>query len=250
MATKKKVNVKKNISVHERLVFIQQNLKAPKNQYNAFSKFNYRSCEDILEAIKPLLGDCRLTLSDEIVQFGNETDVRFYVKATVRLSDEKEDNAIENTAFAREAGVKKGMDESQITGAASSYARKYALNGLFTIDDTKDADTQDNTTQSKASSSTTSQSSQKELMESYKMDPNQKAPPCPSCGKTMHLVPRKDGTNIFWSCTNWRTKGCKGVNVDEVDIDGNINSKPKKKEAPKEAQTDEITDEDTKDIPF
>ena len=120
----------------EKLIKIQSELKAPKNQRNNFGNYNYRSCEDILEAVKPLLvkHGCTLTISDEIMPF-NE---RIYVQATATLSDGE--NEIMVTAFAREAETKKGMDEAQITGAASSYARKYALNGLFLIDDTRDAD--------------------------------------------------------------------------------------------------------------
>ena len=118
---------------------IQKKLKAPKGQKNTFGNYAYRSCEDILEAVKPLLGDAVLTLTDDIVQVGS----RYYVKAVATLQDK--DVVFSTTAFARESEVKKGMDESQITGAASSYARKYALNGLFCIDDTKDADTKDNT---------------------------------------------------------------------------------------------------------
>lgn len=113
---------------------IQQELKAPKNQFNRFGGYKYRSCEDILEAVKPLLGDMVLTINDEIVEVGG----RIYVKAKATITDGI--NKIENTAFAREAESKKGMDESQITGSTSSYARKYALNGLLCIDDTKDAD--------------------------------------------------------------------------------------------------------------
>lgn len=113
---------------------IQQELKAPKNQLNRFGGYKYRSCEDILEAVKPLLGELVLTVRDDIVEVGG----RVYVKATATITDGT--NKIENTAFAREAESKKGMDESQITGASSSYARKYALNGLLCIDDTKDAD--------------------------------------------------------------------------------------------------------------
>lgn len=122
---------------------IQQKLKAPKGQFNSFGEYAYRSCEDILEAIKPLLGEATLTISDDIVLIGN----RYYVKATVTLKDDKEE--VSNTAFAREEEDKKGMAGSQITGAASSYARKYALNGLFCIDDTKDADTMDNSKKEK-----------------------------------------------------------------------------------------------------
>ena len=121
----------------EKLRFIQENLKAPKNQKNKFGGYNYRSCEDILEAVKPLLKEKELVLqlTDELVQIGD----RYYVKATARLIDNEE--VIENVAYAREEENKKGMDGSQITGASSSYARKYALNGLFLIDDVKDSDT-------------------------------------------------------------------------------------------------------------
>lgn len=122
-----------------KLAEIQQNLKAPKGQLNSFGGYKYRSCEDILEAVKPLLGDFFLVITDEVVNIGD----RYYVKATAVLKNEKEEYT--TTAFAREPEIKKGMDESQITGATSSYARKYALNGLFAIDDTKDADTMDNT---------------------------------------------------------------------------------------------------------
>lgn len=116
---------------------IQHRLKAPKGQYNSFGKYKYRSCEDILEAVKPILNDvgCTLTLTDEIILVGD----RYYVMATATLKGEDTNEVV--TAFARESETKSGMDASQITGTASSYARKYALNGLFCIDDTKDADT-------------------------------------------------------------------------------------------------------------
>jgi ERF superfamily len=118
---------------------IQRELKVPKSQFNAFAKYNYRNCEDILEAVKPLLGtEGTLTLSDDVVEVGG----RCYVKATATLSYKNLEATA--TGYAREALDKKGMDEAQITGAASSYARKYALNGLFCIDDTKDADNEDN----------------------------------------------------------------------------------------------------------
>ena len=121
----------------KKLIAIQADLKAPKGNYNSFGKYNYRSCEDILEAVKPLLAreGCILTITDDIVQVGD----RFYIKATARITDGTE--TMEVTAFAREEKEKKGMDGSQVTGTASSYARKYALNGLFLIDDNKDADT-------------------------------------------------------------------------------------------------------------
>ena len=231
MVDKKKIEknpkADKEMGIHDRLVFIQKNLKAPKNQYNDFSKFHYRSCEDILEAIKPLLGECSLTLSDEIVQYGNEKDIRFYVKATAKLSRGTQGDVIENTAYARESFDKKGMDDSQITGAASSYARKYALNGLFAIDDTGDADTMDNTQGVNKPAR-----SQEGLMKNVGMDTKQKAPKCPNCGADMRLFPRKDNPQIlFWGCANWRTKGCKDTfNVDDVDIDGNMTLKPESKE--------------------
>jgi hypothetical protein len=124
------------------LVSIQQELKAPKGQYNSFGKYHYRSCEDILEAVKPILGkhSCILLLSDEIVFI----EGRHYLKATATIFN-SEGTRVAVSALAREPLDKKGMDDSQITGMASSYARKYALNGLFCIDDTKDADTMDNT---------------------------------------------------------------------------------------------------------
>ncbi len=117
---------------------IQQNLSVPKNQFNSFGKYSYRSCEDILEAVKPLLGDAVLTISDEIALVGD----RVYVKATSTIKHG--DESISVSAFAREDQTKKGMDLAQLTGSCSSYARKYSLGGLFLIDDTKDADTQDN----------------------------------------------------------------------------------------------------------
>lgn len=121
-----------------RLIEIQSKLKAPKNQRNNFGNYNYRSCEDILEAVKPLLKDVKLSLiiSDEIINVGE----RFYVKATARLFDDMGKEIASVSAVAREEESKKGMDASQLTGSTSSYARKYALNGLFAIDDTKDAD--------------------------------------------------------------------------------------------------------------
>lgn len=119
------------------LAIIQSKLKAPKGQFNQFGKYKYRSCEDILEAVKPLLSEteCTLTIADSIVPVGN----RIYVQATATLKNAAGETEV-TTAFAREEDMKKGMDGSQVTGAASSYARKYALNGLFAIDDNKDSD--------------------------------------------------------------------------------------------------------------
>ena len=125
--------------INIKLMNIQQELKAPKSQYNDFGKYAYRSCEDILEAVKPLLKKEKvvLTISDELQYIGN----RYYIKATATLIDTESEAIISNSAYAREEETKKGMDGSQITGASSSYARKYALNGLFGIDDNKDSDT-------------------------------------------------------------------------------------------------------------
>ena len=136
---------------------IQQKLKAPKNQENTFCHYKYRSCEDILEAVKPLLAefDAALLLSDELVQIGE----RYYIKATAALV--QGDQKIETTAYARESEDKKGMDDSQITGTASSYARKYALNGLFLIDDTKDADTDEYNSAAKRASAKNSKPASK-----------------------------------------------------------------------------------------
>ena len=145
------------MNIYEKLLAIQQELKAPKGQYNSFGKYNYRSCEDILEAVKPICVKHKavLTVSDELVYMGD----RYYIKATATLTNTENtgvkiynneydeitkypiEDMVKNTAYAREEETKKGMDSSQITGTASSYARKYALNGLFCIDDTKDADT-------------------------------------------------------------------------------------------------------------
>ena len=157
----------KKQNIYEKLSNIQNELKAPKGQRNSFGNYNYRSCEDILEAVKPICKNHRtaLVLTDELVVVGDNNPIivnektydrnnkeikndekvssmqRYYIKATATLYDLDSDKSISNTAYAREEETKKGMDGSQITGTASSYARKYALNGLFNIDDTKDADT-------------------------------------------------------------------------------------------------------------
>ena len=130
------------MSVYEKLMHIQSKLKAPKNQYNNFGKYNYRSCEDILEGLKPLLENYKaaVTLKDEIKLIGD----RYYIEATATLIDIEKGEKIEVTALAREDETKKGMDLAQVTGSVSSYARKYALNGLFAIDDTKDSDSTNN----------------------------------------------------------------------------------------------------------
>lgn len=158
-----------------RVSLVQNKLKAPKSQYNSFGRYNYRSCEDILEAVKPLCAENNLllNLSDKVVNVGNKN----YIEATATLYDIDSDLCISSTASARESESKKGMDDSQITGTASSYARKYALNGLFNIDDTKDADTDE-----------------------YKKNTDRRAPAipqkfyCDACGCEIYSVKRKDGS--------------------------------------------------------
>ena len=150
------------LNIQQKLLKIQTTLKAPKNQFNAFGKYNYRSCEDILEGLKPILAEVGaiVTLSDEIVQIGE----RYYVKATATISD-MEGGGIAVSAFAREDIEKKGMDLAQVTGSVSSYSRKYALNGLFCIDDTKDSD-----------------STNQHGKEKDKPQPKKETPPPPSWG--------------------------------------------------------------------
>lgn len=132
-------------NVLKKLLIVQQNISVPKGQRNEFGKFNYRSCEDILEQARPLCNDNGLVikLTDKIVNIEN----RFYVEATAAVIDVDSGEVFSTTAYAREADEKRGMDASQVTGASSSYARKYALAGLFSLDDNKDADTMDNTSQ-------------------------------------------------------------------------------------------------------
>lgn len=154
------------MGITQKLLNIQEKLNAPKNQKNPFGNYNYRSCEDILEAVKPLCVAEKATvlLNDEIVFM----EGRFYVKATATLIDCESEEKVRTTAFAREASTKKGMDDSQITGCASSYARKYALNGLFCIDDAKDADTNEMRSQTQHSSKQQSQE------KSYSQQPKQR----------------------------------------------------------------------------
>lgn len=152
---------------------VQNELKAPKGQYNSYGGFYYRSCEDILEALKPILTkfNCTVYISDELVNIGD----RNYIKATVTITDTDSGESISNTGYAREELQKKGMDGAQITGTASSYARKYALNGLFLIDDTKDSDTNEYTD----------------------IQNNAPAPQpilCPKCKKPIHGFTRPDGS--------------------------------------------------------
>lgn len=126
------------MGIYEKLLAVQSELKCNKSQYNSFGKYYYRNAEDILEAVKPLLAKVKatITINDEIVNIAN----RFYVRSTARIIDIESGEVTETNAYAREPENKKGLDESQITGSTSSYARKYALNALLLIDDTKDSD--------------------------------------------------------------------------------------------------------------
>lgn len=169
--------------IYGKLMMIQQELKAPKGQYNSFAKYNYRSCEDILEAVKPLCikNNATLLLNDAVQEvFG-----RFYVVATATLVDTESGDSVSVTAYAREPQDKKGMDDSQITGMASSYARKYALNGLFCIDDTKDADTDEAKRQEDAPKK-----------REKKQESKQEAPVlCEGCG--LPIKPVKCGDRVY-----------------------------------------------------
>lgn len=160
------------MSVYAKMTNVQTQLNAPKNQYNSFGKYHYRSCEDILEGLKPLLKENKavVTVSDEIVVIGEYT----YVKATAKFIDSETGEAIETVGYARHSSEKKGMDDAQITGATSSYARKYALNGLFCIDDNKDQDTNEFTKSKKKGEETASNSSGK------KFGAKKQASPAPS----------------------------------------------------------------------
>lgn len=158
------------MNIREKLVKIQNELRAPKSQYNKFGQYYYRSCEDILEAVKPLLlkYSVSMTVCDDIIFI----EGRFYVRATATLVD-YDGESVSNTAFARESESRKGSDEAQVTGATSSYARKYALNGLFLIDDNKDADTdekkkEDDARKKKAESRMTNEEKNQEMTENAK----------------------------------------------------------------------------------
>ena len=153
------------MKITEKLMNVQRELKAPKGQTNDFGKYKYRNCEDILEAVKPLLTKERLALilNDNLILIGD----RYYVQAIATLYDVDSDDILTASANAREPQEKKGMDVSQITGMSSSYARKYALNGLFDIDDTKDADTMDN---SKAPNKIICEQCNKEILDTIRKD--------------------------------------------------------------------------------
>jgi len=152
------------VNIYGKLTQVQCKLKAPKNQLNTFGKYKYRNCEDVLEAVKPLLAESGLTLiiSDGLSLIG----ARYYLTATATLvNTDNPEETIQATAMARESETKKGMDDSQITGTASSYARKYCLNGLFAIDDTKDADTMDNNQPAQKQLSTLTQNQTSQIVD-------------------------------------------------------------------------------------
>ncbi len=172
------------LNIETRLLAIQSELKAPKSQYNSFGKYNYRNCEDILEAVKPLCvkHGAVLKLTDNLVQIGE----RYYITATATLANiEKPAEVITTTAFAREEAEKKGMDGSQVTGASSSYARKYALNALFCIDDTKDSDTTNTGDTAKRGDKPTPPAPKAELCT------------CADCGAAIDNDRKRDGTIWF-----------------------------------------------------
>ena len=174
-------------NVREKLAAVQKVLKAPKNQFNSFGRYNYRSCEDILESAKPLCieNGLILTISDDIVAVGD----RYYIKATAAVTDVQDGERVECSGIAREAEEKKGMDTSQVTGSTSSYARKYALNGLFSIDDTKDADATNDHGKSKAAAVVEkAQTVGVEVEKEYK---------CCDCGKEFQAFTDKNGKH--WS---------------------------------------------------
>ena len=195
------------MTFYEKLSDIQMRLKAPKSQYNSFGKYNYRNCEDILEAVKPLLNEHKLyiNISDSVESIGG----RYYIKAVVTVSDGE--NSISSQAYAREEESKKGMDGSQVTGASSSYARKYALNGMFAIDDTKDSDV----------TNTGEKDQPKGKQKEYK---------CDSCGKPFtdftwngkhytagqayEMSKKKNGKPLCKSCADKQKS--EQINIDEI----------------------------------
>ena len=177
------------MNIYEKLNKIQSELKAPKGQYNNFGKYKYRSCEDIFEAVKPLLAKYELTLTttDELLYIGD----RYYIKATAILGD-NENSIVTNCGYAREEETKKGMDGSQITGASSSYARKYALKGLFLIDDTKDSD-----------ATNVGEEITKEIAESYTFEKGKHA------GKTILEIAKEDEGYLQWTLDNGKDERVK-----------------------------------------
>lgn len=195
------------MNVYEKLLQVQQNLKAPKNQYNKFGDFHYRSCEDIQEAVKPLLAEVKavLLVNDEVLQIGS----RFYIKATAVFQDIESNDCIANSAFARENEEKPKMDAAQITGACSSYARKYALNGLFCIDDSKDPDTPMPKEEPK----------QEPRQNRQQKPPQQKAPTPVKLGSAdlarLKLEARRTGTSITKVCERYKVRTIEELSLEQ-----------------------------------
>ena len=191
----------KILSIYEKLSNIQNELKVPKGQKNTFGNYKYRSCEDILEEVKPICkkNKTSLILSDELKQIGE----RYYICANAQLFDLESEDYVGSTAYAREEETKKGMDGSQITGTASSYARKYALNGLFNIDDTKDADTDEYQKQTKKEKKSPYDFQDKQLEGSLNKEPIQQgdlqviADMCEKgYGKLLNILKKYNVTNL------------------------------------------------------
>lgn len=176
------------MGIYDKLLDVQAELKAPKGQYNSFGKYHYRSCEDILEAVKPLCKahGATVLVTDTLEQIGN----RYYVHSTANFYDVETGEHTSVSAYAREPDSKKGMDDCQVTGTASSYARKYALNGLFCIDDTKDADTD-------AYAAQTRREKKNSKAQAQSTAPKAALPPrivrCKDCGNVIKDVTRPNG---------------------------------------------------------
>ena len=194
--------------LYKKMQEIQTHLKAPKNLYNSFGKYNYRNAEGICEAVKPLLAEhgLILTLSDELVAVGE----RYYVKATATICSNAEEK-LSVSAFARESFDKKGMDDSQITGTASSYARKYALNGLFLLDDTKDADTDEYSNENNRKMETVSKEQLEELKQLCKEADREESYIAKSMGvKNLAELPAEKFNKVRKGLVDIKVKGAKG----------------------------------------
>lgn len=194
--------------LYKKVQEIQTHLKAPKNLYNSFGKYKYRNAEGICEAVKPLLAEhgLILTLSDELVAVGE----RYYVKATATICSDVEEK-LSVSAFARESFDKKGMDDSQITGTASSYARKYALNGLFLLDDTKDADTDEYSNENNRKMETVSKEQLEELKQLCKEADREESYIAKSMGvKTLAELPAEKFNKVRKGLVDIKVKGAKG----------------------------------------
>ena len=194
--------------LYKKMQEIQTHLKAPKNLYNSFGKYNYRNAEGICEAVKPLLAEhgLILTLSDELVAVGE----RYYVKATATICSNAEEK-LSVSAFARESFDKKGMDDSQVTGTASSYARKYALNGLFLLDDTKDADTDEYSNENNRKMEIVSKEQLEELKQLCKEADREESYIAKSMGvKNLAELPAEKFNKVRKGLVDIKMKGAKG----------------------------------------